>query len=119
MPSSVSHPLRDLSRLDRAWWLPPGGLGNGLDAVGWAQIMDADAPLVAPVLQALRSEGIPGYAAPAVSATKRRPARGGRHRYRIWVGASYYSRAEDALMRVLPRLADLPAADKAGGVGRG
>jgi hypothetical protein len=105
--------------MDRAWWLPPRGLGNGLDDVGWAQIMDADVALVAPVLEALHSEGIPGYAAPAVSATKRRPARGGRQRYRIWVGTSYNSRAEDALMRVLPRLADPSAADKAVGVRRG
>jgi hypothetical protein len=83
--------------VSRAYWLPPRGFGNGLDADAWAPIADVDESQVGLFLQSLRDAGIPGYAA-------RRAGRGLDGPYGIWVGTWHYSRAEDVLARVLLRM---------------
>jgi len=82
----------------RAYWLPPGGIGNGLDAETWATIMDVGAGDVSFFLDSLREAGVPAYA--ARRASHGRPDKG----FRIWVGTWYYSRAQDVIGRVMLRL---------------
>src|SRR5579875_3124492 len=74
----------------RAYWLPPGGIGNGLDAPAWAPLIDADASEMMLLLDTLREAGIPGYAARLDRLGRRAPA------YRIGVGTRDRPRAEDA-----------------------
>jgi hypothetical protein len=81
----------------RAYWLPPHGHGNGLDAPFWAPIADVPAKDVEALLDALREAGVPGYAAEVGPP-------GPRRRVRIWVASLRYSTAEDALRTALNRL---------------
>jgi len=84
--------------LDRLYWLPAGGIGNGLDAETWAVIVDADITEVRALLAALRRAGIPGYAA---RLTWRGP--GVPWLFRIWVDTWAWSRAQDVVSRTLDR----------------
>lgn len=79
--------------LPRAFWLPPHGRGNGLDATGWAPIADLPAQLEAGVLDALRAAGVAGYA----SAPGGRSAATGGQVVRLWVDSMRYRTAEDVL----------------------
>lgn len=108
MTASVSRHAGQLSRFGRLWWLPPGGYGNGLDDQAWVPVLRTSEQIVPQVLDALRGAGAPAYAA-SVRRTPRRPRRPrdrGRRpdSYQLWVGASAYSRAESALLAVMPRL---------------
>jgi len=49
-------------RASRAYWLPPGRIGNGLDAETWAVLIDADAGEMILLLNTLRDAGIGAYA---------------------------------------------------------
>jgi hypothetical protein len=106
MTASVSRPAVQLSRFERLWWLPAGGYGNGLDDRAWAPALQISEQIVPQVLDALRDAGVPAYAARV-----RAPLRRSQDRvrqpdsYQLWVGASAYSRAEAALLAVMPRLA--------------
>ncbi|MCS0603700.1 hypothetical protein NX794_21135 [Streptomyces sp. LP11] len=87
-------------------WLPPGGRGNGLRAPSWAPIADIPARHVGTVLEALLRARVPAHAAPAP-----RPVRvvtpGERAPGAVWrlrVGSTSYTRAEDVLMRLLRTL---------------
>ena len=106
MAASVSRRAVQLSRFGRLWWLPAGGHGNGLDDQAWAPALQISEQIVPQVLEALRDAGVPAYAARV-----RAPLRRSRDRvrqpdsYQLWVGASAYGRAEDALLAVMPRLA--------------
>ena len=86
-------------RAGRAYWLPPGGIGNGLDAETWAVLIDADASQLVLLLDTLREAGIAAYAA--------RLDRLGRKVsssvFRIWVDTWTHSRAEDVLRQALLR----------------
>jgi hypothetical protein len=85
----------------RLWWLPAHGHGNGLDDQAWAPVLDVDASIMGPLLEALRAAGVPAYAAtdrPSQSMQGDWPT------YRIWVGTSAYGRAEDTLITVMPAL---------------
>jgi hypothetical protein len=82
---------------DRAYWLPPGGIDNGLDALTWAVVLDVDTADMAPVLAGLRLAGIAAYAAP-VSRRGRAPA----PTFRIWADTWLHARAEDVVRRILP-----------------
>jgi hypothetical protein len=82
--------------LDRLYWLPAGGIGNGLDAEAWAVIADADIAGVRPLLVALRRAGIPAYAARLTWRGPRVP-----WRCRIWVDTWAWSRAQDVVSRTL------------------
>ena len=102
MTASVSRPAGQPSRLG---WLPAGGYGNGLDDQAWAPALRVSEQVV--LLDGLRAAG-----APACAARMRPPLRRPWDRRRkppdscqLWVGASAYSRAEAALLAVMPRLA--------------
>jgi hypothetical protein len=92
MSASIARPVTQPQRFGRLWWLPSGGIGNGIDDDAWAPILDVSADLVVPLLAALREAGVPGYAA------RRRGAESG---YQLWVGSSAHGRAEEALMKAL------------------
>ncbi|HET6188619.1 MAG TPA: hypothetical protein VFE59_16715 [Trebonia sp.] len=85
--------------LGRAYWLPPGGIGNGLDAESWVPLVDVRVGQVTGLLQALREAGIAGYAA--------HPDRFGRSSpgsaFRVWVDTWTHARAEDVVARTIPR----------------
>jgi hypothetical protein len=89
MDASVSRPAEQTGRWGRLWWLPSGGLGNGLDDETWAPVLEVSEQVVPTVLRALGEAGVPAYAAPARTGASRlkdhtrRPAG-----YRLWVGAS-------------------------------
>jgi len=99
---SVANP----ENFGRLWWLPSRGRGNGLSDAGWAPIADVEAFIVAPLLAELRIAGVPAHAAPVPvrpsQLLRGRPASGAR--YRLWVGTSAYSRAEDLLRVRIPAL---------------
>src|SRR6266571_4074757 len=117
MSASISRPMRQPQRFGRLWWLPPGGVGNGIDDGAWAPVLDVGADLVTPLLAALRAAGVPAYAASTPSALARRVARTAEApSYRLWVGASAHGRAEETLITVLPSLISQP--DRRSGDGR-
>jgi hypothetical protein len=100
MSASISRPAAVPQRFGRLWWLPSGGLDNGLDDEAWAPILEVPRDIVVPLLAALRAAGVPAYAAD--------PA-GARHGVRppgckLWVGSSAHGRAEETLIAVLPAL---------------
>ena len=86
-------------RRSRMYWLPPGGIGNGLDAATWAPLLDVDAGDLILLLDTLRDADIAAYAA-------RRHAPGRIPRYaafRVWVDTWTHARAEDVARAVLLR----------------
>lgn len=96
--SSLSRPILNPARFDVMFWLPPGGIDNGVFASYWAQLADLEADDVGPVLALLAAAGVGGYAAI--------PSGGRRHRgqptsHRVWVDSLHYHRAEDVLMAYL------------------
>ena len=54
MLASVSRPVTQPQRFGRLWWLPSGGISNGIDDDAWAPILDVTAEQVTPLLAALR-----------------------------------------------------------------
>ena len=84
---------------DRAYWLPPGGIGNGLDAQTWAVLIDADASQMILLLDELRAAGISAYAA----RIDRLGRRASISAFRIWVDTWTHARAEDVIRKVLLR----------------
>jgi len=103
MSASISKPATVPQRFGRLWWLPSGGLGNGLDDDAWAPILEVDGDVVAPLLAALGAAGVPAYAA-VPTASGAAGHRGGPPGCRLWVGTSAYGRAEETLIAVLPAL---------------
>jgi hypothetical protein len=95
MPASISRPVAQPRRFGSLWWLPSGGISNGLGDEAWAPILEVSADLVEPLLAALRDAGVPGYAA------RRRAAESS---HQLWVGTSAHGRAEEVLMKALRRL---------------
>lgn len=83
----------------RLYWLPPGGIGNGLNAQTWAPLIDVDAGDLIMLLDTLRQADIAAYGA--------RVGRLGRGRssstFRIWVDTWTHARAEDVAREVLLR----------------
>lgn len=77
----------------RAFWLPPNGLGNGLDARSWAVIADVPAHATGGILGALRPAGVPAFGSDV------RPGV-----VRLWVDPLRYATAEDVIGDVLRRL---------------
>jgi hypothetical protein len=92
MLASVSRPVTQAQRFGRLWWLPSGGIGNGIDDDAWAPILDVTADQVRPLLAALRTAGVPAYAA---------HSRAAETSYQLWVGSSAHARAEETLIRML------------------
>lgn len=91
----------DLMRFGRPSWLPPYGYGNGLDALFWACLADLPQPVVPLVLEGLREEDIPGWAAPVKVPRQLRWAGDSPAPYRLWVATIRFGAAEEVLMRVL------------------
>jgi hypothetical protein len=83
----------------RAYWLPPGGIGNGLDAETWAVLIDADAGEMILLLDTLRDAGIAAYAARLDGPGRRGPS----SPFRIWVDTWTRARAEDVIREALLR----------------
>jgi hypothetical protein len=86
-------------RGNRAYWLPPGGIGNALDAETWTELIDADASELILLLDRLRAAGIPAYAARLDRLGRRRPS----SLFRLWVDTWARARAEDVIRPVLLR----------------
>jgi hypothetical protein len=104
MPASISRPASVPQRFGRLWWLPCGGLGNGIDDDAWAPILEVAEDLVAPLLAALRAAGVAAYAARLTPAAAGRGRSARPPRCRLWVGTSAYGRAEETLIALLPSL---------------
>jgi hypothetical protein len=104
MSAPASRPLSQPEQLGRLWWLPSGGVGNGLDDTAWTPIAELPRGVVPALLSELVAAGVPAYAA----AVARRPERFRRQapspRCRLWVGTSRYSQAEEVLRIRLPAL---------------
>lgn len=94
--SSSWHRSRAAGRL---YWLPSGGIGNGLDAQTWAVLVDADASILILLLDTLGQAGIPAHAARLDRLGRRAPA----SLFRIWVDTWAHARAEDVIREVLLR----------------
>jgi hypothetical protein len=90
---------------DRSYWLPPRGIGNGLDAQTWAVLVDADASQLILLLDELREAGIAAYAA-RVDRLGRRAAAS---TFRIWVDTWTHARAEDVVRKVLTQRVKVPS----------
>jgi hypothetical protein len=106
MVASVSRLVMQNGTVWRLWWLPAGGLGNGLDDDAWAPVLEISERLVPRVLSSLRSSGVPAYAALAHPAAVRSRSKGKSAvppGYQLWVGA--YGEAETALLALMPSLA--------------
>jgi len=97
MPASVSRHVTQPQRFGKLWWLPSGGISNGIDDEAWAPILDVTADQVRPLLAALRTAGVPAYAAHTHPTETS---------YQLWVGSSAHARAEETLIRVLGHRAD-------------
>ena len=96
---AASYPSSSWSGVPRSYWLPPGGIGNGLDAETWAVLIDADASELVLLLDTLRDADIAAYAARLGRPGRTRPS----STFRIWVGTWTHSRAEDVIREVLLR----------------
>lgn len=95
-PSSSWHRFRGMGR---AYWLPPGGIGNGLNAQTWAVLVDADATILILLLDTLREADIPAHAVRLDLLGRRWPT----SMFRIWVDTWTHARAEDVVREVLLR----------------
>jgi hypothetical protein len=87
----------DALQFGRAYWLPPFGRGNGLEALFWAPVARLADTQVDEVLRALAEQDIPAWAAPA--RRPRAPAGGGPHD--LSVASGQLDAAQDVLLRVL------------------
>lgn len=93
--SSPSRPIPSSARPDVAFWLPPGGIDNGVYATYWTQLADLDSNDIGPVLKLVTDAGVGGYAA---IPSGQRHHRDRLTTYRLWADSLQYHRAEDVLM---------------------
>jgi hypothetical protein len=98
--SSPSRPIGNPAQFDVMFWLPPGGMDNGVWATYWAELADLEAGDVGPVLALLADADVGGYVATPGGQQhyRRRPPI-----HRLWVDSLRYHRAEDILMAYLNR----------------
>lgn len=99
MGAPYSSPWRHFPVMLRAYWLPFGGVGNGLEAETWATLIDTDASELILLLDTLREAGIPAYAARRDKVGRRISS----SVFRIWVGTWAHARAEDVIREALLR----------------
>ncbi len=90
----TSHP----ALFDIMFWLPPGGVDNGIWASTWAELADVRPDDVESVLNVLADADIGGYVATPTGRPWRSRWSGNR---RLWVDSLQYYRAEDLLMAYL------------------
>jgi hypothetical protein len=106
MSAPVSRPAVQAIQPGLLWWLPAGGRGNGLDDQAWVPVLEISEQIVPLVLRVLRKADVPAYAAPArLPGARLRDRARAPEGWRLWVGASGYGRAGDALVAAMPRLA--------------
>lgn len=95
----------EMMRFGRPSWLPPFGCGNGLDALFWACIAELPHSAIDGILDELREQDIPGWAAPVKTAAKARRDSTGTCAdtapYRLWVATLRFNDAENVLITVL------------------
>lgn len=96
MSSPISR-IPNLASRDVMFWLPPGGIDNGVWASAWAELADLAPSDIAPVLYLLAQADVGGYIATPGGAA--RPDR--RVIHRLWVDSLQYHRAEDVLISYL------------------
>lgn len=99
MVASSSSSWHRFQAMNWLYWLPPGGIGNGLNAPTWTVLIDADASILMLLLDTLREADIPAYAARLDRLGRRAPA----SLFRIWVDTWTHARAEDVIREVLLR----------------
>jgi hypothetical protein len=99
MAASPSSSWHRFHAMGRAYWLPPTGIGNGLNAQTWALLVDADASILILLLDTLREADIPAHAVRHDLLGRRSPA----SMFRIWVDTWTHARAEDVVREVLLR----------------
>lgn len=115
MAGSAHRVVSDRSAFGHAYWLPPGGWGNGLDDDGWVALADVASEYVASLLLAvLRDARVPAYAA-SLRPPLRARRRNGRRPVRIWVGAGAYGRAQTTLLSALPEVVRRYGSEALGG----
>jgi hypothetical protein len=88
----------ELARRDVMYFLPPGGMDNGVFAGNWVQLADLDAEDVAPVLQRLADADVGGHVA-SPGGGRKDPHRVVIHR--LYVDAMQYGSAESVLLDYL------------------
>ena len=93
--SSPFRPIRDPARFDVMFWLPPGGIDNGVWAGAWAELADLDTDDIDAVLGLLASADVGGYVA---TPGGRAHGRAQLAVHRLWVDSLQYHKAEDLLM---------------------
>lgn len=86
------------ARFDVMFWLPPGGVANGVRADAWAELADLGDEDITPVLRLLADAHVGGYVATPGGQAQRR---GQRPVHRLWVDSLRYRAAEDLLMAYL------------------
>lgn len=107
MAGSTHRLIHDLGDRGTAFWLPPGGWGNGLPDESWTQLVDLTSEVAGNlILLEFLEAGVPGYAARVKPPGRAnvRPGYRDAQRVRIWVGCSAYGRAETTLMHFMPAL---------------
>ena len=84
-------------QMGRAYWLPPDGHGNGLEALTWAQLARLPHADAERVLAALREHDIPGWVAPV----DRHAPQDDAASFDVWVATIDIDAAENVAMDVL------------------
>lgn len=107
MASSLIRPLEDVAACGIPYWLPPGGMDNGVWADTWELITDLDSGHVATVLGLLADVEVGGYA--AIPGGRRARARGAVP-YSLWVDAMQYGLAEEIIIRFMRIATHRPSA---------
>jgi hypothetical protein len=90
----------ELARRDVMYFLPPGGIDNGVFAATWIQLADLDEAEVAPVLQRLADADVGAHVA-TPGGGRRNPRRPIIHR--LYVDGMQYGLAEAELMEFMRR----------------
>ena len=97
MSSPINH-LPNAATRGVVFWLPPGGIDNGVWASAWAELADLESTDITPVLGLLADADVGGYVATPGGHAFERPVI-----HRVWVDSLQYHRAEDVLMAYLNR----------------
>jgi hypothetical protein len=100
--SSYEAPVDAANQLQfgRAYWLPPFGRGNGLEALFWAPLAELPADRVEAVLRALGEQDIPAWAAVTGHRRAARTSPADRP-HALWVASAQLDDAQDVVMRAL------------------
>lgn len=100
--SSFEAPVDGANQLQfgRAYWLPPFGHGNGLEALFWAPLAELPADRVEAVLRALGEQDIPAWAA-AAGHRLRAGVPSADRPHDLWVASAQLDDAQDVVMRAL------------------